>query len=252
MGAASPKVAIVTGASRGIGAATAIRLAEDGFAVCVNYYQNANAALEVVHKIEANGGKAISIQANVSKESQVIRLFEETVSQLGNPTVLVNNAGILFPQSSLTNIDAKRIKTVLSTNVVGSLLCAKQAVLTMSTDFGGDGGVIVNISSIAAKLGAAGEYIDYAASKGAIDTMTIGLAKEVASQGIRVNAVRPGYIYTDMHAAGGEPNRVDRLKSQLPIQRGGRAEEVAAAVAWLVSDESSYSTGTFIDVAGGR
>jgi len=252
MSSAASKVAIVTGASRGIGAATALRLADDGFAVCVNYLQNANAALELVRQIQANGGKVISVQADISEESQVVRLFEETISQLGKPAVLVNNAGILFPQSSLANIDAERINTVLSTNVVGSFLCAKQAVLTMSTDFGGDGGVIVNVSSIAAKLGAAGEYIDYAASKGAIDTMTIGLAKEVADQGIRVNAVRPGFIYTDMHASGGEPGRVDRLKSQLPMQRGGQAEEVAAAIAWLISEESSYSTGTFIDVSGGR
>ena len=246
------KVAIVTGASRGIGAATAKRLATDGFAVCVNYHLNQTAAQEVVGSITAGGGVAIAIQADISQPSQVERLFLQTSHQLGKPYALINNAGILFKQSRLVDISAERITKILATNVVGSFLCAKQAILAMSTLGGGCGGVIVNVSSAAARLGAAGEYIDYAASKGAIDTFTIGLANEVADEGIRVNGVRPGFIYTQMHADGGEPERVDRLKNGLPIKRGGRPEEVAAAIAWLVSEESSYSTGTFIDVSGGR
>jgi len=246
------KVAIVTGASRGIGAATAKRLAADGYAVCVNYFQELAAAQDIVQQIEKCGGVAVAIQADVSKEDQVLRLFSDSEKLLGKPTALVNNAGILFSQSTFVELDAERINKVLLTNVTGSFLCAKQAVLVMSTEFGGTGGVIVNVSSAASRLGAAGEYIDYAASKGAIDTLTIGLANEVASQGIRVNAVRPGLIYTQMHASGGEPGRVDRLKSSMPMKRGGEVDEVAAAIAWLVSDESSYSTGSFIDVSGGR
>jgi NAD(P)-dependent dehydrogenase (short-subunit alcohol dehydrogenase family) len=246
------KVAIVTGASRGIGAATARRLASDGFAVCVNYNVNVDAAQHVVESIEANGGVAIAIQADISEERQVERLFLNTCEQLGRPYALINNAGILFKQSRVVDLDVDRITKTLATNVVGSFLCAKQAVLSMSTRRGGAGGVIVNISSAAARLGAAGEYVDYAASKGAIDTLTIGLANEVAEEGIRVNGVRPGFIYTQMHADGGEPARVDRLKNSLPIRRGGQPEEVAAAISWLVSGESSYSSGIFIDVSGGR
>ena len=246
------KVAIVTGASRGIGAATAKRLAADGFAVCVNYLKDLTAAEDTVRQIEKRGGVAVAIQADVSKENQVQRLFSDTEKFIGKPTALVNNAGILFTQSKLVELDAERINKVLLTNVTGSFLCAKHAVLVMSAEFGGEGGVIVNVSSAASRLGSAGEYVDYAASKGAIDTMTIGLSKEVASQGIRVNAVRPGCIYTQMHASGGEPDRVNRLKSTFPMQRGGEVDEVAAAIAWLVSDESSYSTGSFIDVSGGR
>jgi len=248
----APKVAIVTGASRGIGAATAKRLAADGFAVSVNYFQNLAAAEQIVRLIEAQGGVAIAIQADISQEDQVARLFLQTEQELAKPAVLINNAGILFKQSKLVDIDADRINRVLATNVTGSFLCAKYAVLAMSTSHGGRGGVIVNVSSAAARLGAASEYVDYAASKGAIDTFTVGLANEVAGEGIRVNCVRPGFIYTQMHASGGEAERVDRLKDTLPMKRGGQPDEVAAAIAWLVSDESSYSTGTFIDVAGGR
>ncbi len=248
----SAKVALITGGGRGIGAATAHRLSEDGFSVCVNYFENSEAADQLVRQIKSKGGKAIAIQADVSQEDQVVRLFSETESKLGKLKALINNAGILFAQTTLVELDAARINKVLSTNITGYFLCAKQAVLSMSREFGGEGGAIVNVSSVAARLGAAGEYLDYAASKGAIDTFTIGLANEVADQGIRVNGVRPGFIYTQMHASGGEPDRVDRLKSALPMQRGGEAEEVAAAIAWLVSNESSYSTGTFIDVSGGR
>jgi len=246
------KVAVVTGASRGIGAATATRLAADGFAVCVNYLKDSSSANHVARLVNDAGGSAIAVQADVSLEKNVEELFQDTCSKLGRPTALVNNAGILFAQSKLIDLDAKRINAVLATNVTGCFLCAKHAVRLMSTEFGGSGGAIVNVSSAAARLGSAGEYIDYAASKGAIDTLTVGLANEVADQGIRVNAVRPGFIYTDMHASGGEPDRVNRLKSGLPMNRGGLAEEVAAAISWLTSDESSYSTGTFIDVSGGR
>lgn len=250
--ASQDKVAIITGASRGIGAATARRLAGEGYAVCLNYRQQAQAANTIVNQIKMQGGSAIAIQADISQEDQVAQLFEKSEAALGRPQALINNAGILFTQSTLMGLDAKRINAILATNVTGYFLCAKQAVRSMSTAYGGDGGAIVNVSSVAAKLGAAGEYLDYAASKGAIDTFTIGLAKEVAAQGIRVNCVRPGFIYTSMHASGGEIDRVDRLKSELPMQRGGETSEVAAAIAWLVSDQSSYSTGTFIDVAGGR
>lgn len=246
------KVAIVTGGSRGIGAATSKRLSADGFAVCVNYRQHAAAADKVVASISESGGIAVAVQADIAEEDQVAYLFSETQRRLGRPTALINNAGILFKQSAVVDIDAERITKILATNVVGSFLCAKHAVLVMSTARGGDGGVIVNLSSAVARLGAGGEYVDYAASKGAIDSFTIGLANEVADQGIRVNGVRPGFIYTQMHADGGEPERVDRLKHGLPIKRGGQPQEVAAAIAWLVSSESSYCTGSFIDVSGGR
>ena len=246
------KIAIITGASRGIGAATAKRLAADGYDVCVNYLVQKEAANAVVEMAKQAGVRAIAVQADVSQEAQVAQLFDAVDAQLGGPQVLINNAGILMQQARLVDMDAERINRVLAVNVTGSFLCCKQAIKRMSTDHGGQGGVIVNVSSAAARLGAGGEYIDYASSKGAIDTLTIGLANEVAEQGIRVNAVRPGYIYTDMHAAGGEPGRVDRLKDLLPLKRGGQPSEVAAAIAWLVSDQSSYSTGSFIEVTGGR
>lgn len=246
------KVAIITGASRGIGAATAVRLAADGYDVCVNYLLQEDAANEVIEIAHNSGVRAIAVQADVSDEAQVAQLFDAVDAQLGRPQVLINNAGILMQQARLVDMSAERISRVLAVNVTGSFLCCKQAVERMSIDNGGLGGVIVNVSSAAARLGAAGEYIDYAASKGAIDTLTIGLASEVAEQGIRVNGVRPGFIYTDMHAAGGEAGRVDRLKHKLPLKRGGHASEVAAAIAWLMSDQSSYCTGSFIDVAGGR
>lgn len=246
------KVAVITGASRGIGAATATRLASDGFDICVNYLSNKSAAEAIVNATSSYGVKAISVQADVSSEEDVKSLFEIVDNELGKPYALINNAGILFPQARITEMDADRINKVLSTNVTGSFLCCKEAVIRMSTATGGEGGIIVNVSSAASRLGSAGEYIDYAASKGAIDTLTIGLANEVAEHGIRVNCVRPGFIYTDMHKSGGEPKRVDRLKSMLPLRRGGMPEEVAAAISWLISSESSYTTGSFIEVSGGK
>jgi NAD(P)-dependent dehydrogenase (short-subunit alcohol dehydrogenase family) len=246
------KMVLVTGSSRGIGAASAIRLALEGYDICVNYVHNAAAANRVVEEIESTGRKARAIQADVSQEGQVLALFEQMDDYFGAVYGLVNNAGVLFKQMRVEEMSAERINAVLTTNVTSYFLCAREAIKRMSLARGGSGGVIVNISSAAARTGSAGEYVDYAASKGAIDTMTIGLAKEVAEQGIRVNAVRPGFIYTDMHRDGGEPGRVDRLKGSLPLKRGGAAEEVAAAVAWLISEESSYTTGSFIEVSGGR
>jgi len=246
------KVALITGSSRGIGAATALRLASEGYAICVNCVKDQKLADEVVAGITALGSNAIAIQADVSVEDDVKRLFEAIDREMGQLDVLVNNAGILMPQIRVESMTAERINRILTTNVTGYFLCSREAVKRMSTKHAGTGGVIVNVSSAAARLGSGGEYVDYAASKGAIDTFTIGLATEVAAEGIRVNGVRPGFIYTDIHADGGEPDRVDRIKHQLPLRRGGQAKEVAAAIAWLVSDESSYTTGAFIEVSGGR
>ena len=243
---------IVTGGGRGIGAATARLAAQRGYAVCVNYLRNADAAGRLVAQIAGSGGRAIAVRADVAREDDVHRLFDEATRALGPLTALVNNAGILERQSRLDEMEPARFGRVFATNVVGAFLCAREAVLRMSTRHGGAGGGIVNVSSIAATLGAPGEYIDYAASKGAIDTMTVGLARELAEEGVRVNAVRPGIIYTEIHAAGGEPGRVDRVKSNIPMKRGGMPEEVAQAILWLLSPESSYCTGTFIDVSGGR
>ncbi len=245
------KVLIVTGGSRGIGSATARLAATQGYDVCISYIYNQAAADSTVQAIEEQGGKAIAIAANVASESEVIRLFDQANEKLGALTALVNNAGILEAQMRVDSMDVARLNRVFSTNIVGSFLCAREAVKRMSTLYGGSGGAIVNVSSGAARLGSPGEYVDYAASKGAIDTMTIGLAKEVASEGIRVNAVRPGFIYTDIHASGGEPNRVDRVKSSIPMKRGGQAKEVAQAILWLLSAEAAYTTGSFIDVTGG-
>lgn len=246
------KIMIVTGGSRGIGAATALLAAQRGYAVCVNYLHSREAADAVVRSIEKIGRHAIAVAADIASEPDVVRLFETVDKELGRLTALVNNAGILEKQTRLDGIDAARLNRVFATNVTGSFLCSREAVLRMSTKHGGEGGGIVNVSSRASQIGSPGEYIDYAASKGAIDSLTVGLAKEVAEEGIRVNAVRPGFIYTDMHASGGEPNRVDRVKAFAPMKRGGTAEEVAAAILWLLSDEASYITGTFIDVSGGR
>jgi NAD(P)-dependent dehydrogenase (short-subunit alcohol dehydrogenase family) len=246
------KVVLVTGASRGIGAATARLAASRGYAVAVNYLSNEGAASRVVGDIEGAGGKAVAIQADVSKEADISRLFSDVDRRLGRLRGLVNNAGILETQMRLDAMTADRLHRVFTTNVVGPFLCAREAVRRMSTAHGGQGGAIVNVSSGAARLGSPGEYVDYAASKGAIDTMTIGLAREVAEEGIRVNAVRPGFIYTDIHASGGEPARVDRVKAFVPMKRGGDPDEVARAIVWLLSDDASYSTGTFIDVTGGK
>jgi len=243
---------IITGASRGIGAATARLAAERGYAVCVNYRANEAAARGVVSAIEAAGGRAVAVAADVSVEADVVRLFETVDRELGPLAALVNNAGILELQTRVEHIDAARLARVFATNVTGAFICAREAVRRMSTAGGGAGGAIVNVSSRAAQLGAPGEYVDYAASKAALDALTIGLAKEVAAEGIRVNAVRAGIIYSDIHASGGEPGRVDRLGPTLPMQRGGHPIEVARAILWLLSEEASYSTGTFIDVAGGR
>ena len=248
----SAKIAVVTGASRGIGAATARLLARQGYAICVNYLGSADRAADLVSRIEEDGGSAVAMQADVADEASVEALFKRVDRDLGRLSALVNNAGILAQQMPLQDMSAARINRVLATNVTGSFLCCREAVRRMSTAHGGSGGAIVNLSSRAAQLGSPNEYVDYAASKAAVDALTRGLALEVASQGIRVNAVRPGLIHTEMHASGGEPGRVDRLSDSVPMQRGGSAEEVAQAVAWLLSDAASFTTGSFIDVAGGR
>ena len=246
------KIALVTGASRGIGRATAILLAEQGYAVGVNYLRNEMAARAVVNDITVNGGRAIALQADIANEAQVVAMFRRINDELGPITALVNNAGNLFQQTTIENLSAERINKVLSTNVTGYFLCCREAVKIMSHRHGGKGGAIVNVSSAASRLGAPGEYVDYAASKGAVDTLTTGLALEVAACGIRVNCVRPGLIYTEMHASGGEPGRVDRVKASLPMQRGGQPEEVAQAICWLLSDSASYVTGSFLELAGGK
>jgi NAD(P)-dependent dehydrogenase (short-subunit alcohol dehydrogenase family) len=246
------KTILVTGASRGIGAACALLAARRGYTVCVNYRDNAAAAADVVRAIEAAGGQAFAVAADVADEAAVERLFAAIDARCGRLDALVNNAGILARQARVEDMDAVRIGRILATNVTGSFLCAREAVRRMSTRHGGSGGAIVNVSSRAAVLGSANEYVDYAASKAAVDALTIGLAKEVAQEGIRVNGVRPGLIDTEMHASGGEPGRIARLQSSVPLARGGTAGEVAAAVLWLLSAEASYATGTFIDVSGGR
>ena len=245
-------ILLVTGGSRGIGAATARLAAARGYDVCINFRSNKEAASRVVADVEAAGRRAIAVAADVAVEADVVRLFEGCDRGLGRVDALVNNAAILEKQMRLDAMDAARITRVLTTNVIGPFLCAREAVKRMSTKYGGHGGAIVNVSSGASRLGSPNEYIDYAASKGALDTMTTGLAKEVAQEGIRVNAVRAGHIYTELHASGGEPNRVERVKSQVPMGRGGRPEEVAQAILWLLSDDASYTTGALLDVAGGK
>jgi len=245
-------VIIITGGGRGIGAATARLAAKRGYAVCVNYLRDRTAAESVVHEIRGAEGRAIAVAGDVSSEKDVLNLFQESDRSLGPLTALVNNAGIVERQSRVEAMDAPRLQRMFATNVIGPFLCAREAIKRMSTKHGGKGGAIVNLSSGAARLGSPGEYVDYAASKGAIDTMTIGLAKELAAEGIRVNCVRPGFVHTDIHAAGGEPNRIERLRDGIPMKRGGKPEEVARAVLWLLSDEASYSTGAILDVTGGR
>ena len=245
-------LALVTGASRGIGRATALLLAQAGYRVAVNFRQREGEALSVVNEIEQLGGSAFAVQADIASEAQVLHLFQQLDQQDGALRVLVNNAGILSTQCRVEDLDAERIQRVFATNVTGTFLCCREAVKRMGTHHGGLGGSIVNVSSAASRLGAPGEYVDYAASKGAMDSLTKGLSLEVAAQGIRVNSVRPGLIYTEMHADGGEPGRVDRLAQLLPMQRGGHADEIAQAIVWLASDAASYVTGTFIDAAGGR
>jgi len=245
------KVVLITGGGRGIGAQTAKLFASCNYAVCINYKSNVDAANEVVSEIINSGGKCICVKADVSKEKEVISLFETIDKELGIISILVNNAGILHPQMRLDEMDAKRINTVLTNNITSYFLCSREAIKRMSTKYGGSGGSIVNVSSVASKTGSANEYIDYASSKGAIDTLTIGLSKEIAQEKIRVNCVRPGLIYTNMHKDGGEENRIERLKDKIPLQRGGTTQEVAEAIYWLSSEKSSFSTGCFIDVAGG-
>jgi NAD(P)-dependent dehydrogenase (short-subunit alcohol dehydrogenase family) len=246
------KTILITGASRGIGAQTALLAAEHGYQVCVNYRENEAAAQLVVDKIISCGGHAFAFKADISNEDSILDLYTTLDQEWEQISALVNNASILETQMRLDDMSADRLHRIMNTNVIGSLICAREAVKRMSTKQGGMGGAIVNISSGAAKLGSPNRYIDYAASKGAIDTFTIGLASEVAEEGIRVNAVRPGFIYTDIHADGGEPDRVERIKDQVPMKRGGHPKEVAEAILWLLSDKASYTTGSFIDVTGGH
>jgi NAD(P)-dependent dehydrogenase (short-subunit alcohol dehydrogenase family) len=246
------RVLLITGASRGIGAATARLAGARGDVVCVNYRRDREAAADVVRAIGVAGGRAVAVQADVAVEADVVRLFETCDRELGRVGALVNNAGILDRQMRVDEMTAARVERILAVNVVGALVCAREAIRRMSTKHGGTGGAIVNVSSGAARWGSPGEYVDYAASKGAVDSMTLGLAREVAAEGIRVNGVRPGFTYTDIHALGGEPNRVERVKSQVPMQRGAQPEEVAEAILWLLSDAASYTSGAILDVAGGK
>lgn len=248
----SSPVALVTGASRGIGRATALLLAKRGYRVCINYSQNHVAAQALALEIEALGQESLLVCANIADEIAVCNMFNQIEHHWGRLDALVNNAGILQTQSTIEDLTAERINQILHINVTGTFLCCREAVKRMAKRHGGRGGAIVNVSSAAAKSGSPFEYLDYAASKGAMDTLTKGLSVEVAGEGIRVNGVRPGFIYTEMHADGGEANRVDRIKASLPMQRGGEPEEVAAAIVWLLSDEASYSTGSFLDLAGGK
>jgi NAD(P)-dependent dehydrogenase (short-subunit alcohol dehydrogenase family) len=248
----SKKTMLITGGSRGIGAAVAIIAAQRGYAVAVNYASNEKAAAQVVEQITKAGGEAFAIQGNVAVENDILRMFAAVKARWGRLDALINNAGIVAVKSRVDEMSVERLQKMFTTNVIGSFVCAREAIKLMSKKYHGNGGVIVNLSSAAARLGSPAEYVDYASSKGAIDTMTIGLSKELAAEGIRVNAVRPGLIDTEIHASGGEPNRVERFLSMIPMQRGGTAEEVANTVMWLAGDEASYVTGALIDVGGGR
>lgn len=252
MDKASGRVLLVTGGGRGIGAATARLAAAQGWAVAVNYTANSLAADEVVRSIRDLGGTAITVQADVADEGQVLAMFQKIDAKLGRLTGMVNNAGVVDVSARLDEMSLARIRRMFDINVIGSLLCAREAVRRMSTKHGGEGGAIVNVSSAASRLGSPGQYVDYAAAKGAIDAFTIGLAKEVAAEGIRVNAVRPGLIETGIHASGGLPTRVRDLQHLVPMQRGGTADEVAQAIVWLLSDAASYTTMSLLDVSGGR
>jgi NAD(P)-dependent dehydrogenase (short-subunit alcohol dehydrogenase family) len=249
---AEQKVVLITGASRGIGAASAILAAQQGWAVAVNYVANSLAADEVVRQIRASGGAAMAVQADVADEAQVLRLFAAVDAKFGRISGLVNNAGVVDMPSRVDEMSVARLERMWTTNITSSFVCAREAVKRMSTKYGGAGGSIVNLSSAAARLGSPGQYVDYAASKAAIDTFTLGLAKEVAAEGIRVNAVRPGIIATDIHASGGLPDRAAQVAPLVPMQRAGTAQEVAQAVVWLLSEASSYTTGSIVDVTGGR
>ncbi|MFD0667930.1 SDR family oxidoreductase [Ramlibacter sp. MAHUQ-53] len=246
------KILLVTGGSRGIGAATALLAARQGYAVAVNYATRPDAAQAVVRQIREDGGTAIAVQADVAREEQVLAMFERIDAELGRLTALVNNAGVVDVPARVDEMDMARWRRMFDINVMGTLACSREAVRRMSTRHGGRGGAIVNLSSAAARLGAAGQYVDYAAAKGAIDAFTIGLAREVGGEGIRVNAVRPGLIETEIHASGGLPDRVRQLAHQVPMQRGGRPEEVAEAIVWLLSPQASYTTMTLMEISGGR
>ncbi|WP_017907137.1 SDR family oxidoreductase [Pseudomonas asplenii] len=246
------KVIVITGGSRGIGAATALLAAQQGYRICINYLRDEDAAHRVQEQARALGAQAITVRADVSDEDGVVHLFQRVDAELGPVTALVNNAGTVGHKSRVDEMSEFRMLRTLKTNVLGPMLCAKHAVLRMSPRHGGQGGSIVNVSSAAARLGSANEYVDYAASKGALDTFTLGLSKELAGEGIRVNAVRPGFIFTEFHALSGDPDRVSKLEPGIPMGRGGRAEEVAEGIIWLLSDKASYTTGTFLDLAGGR
>ncbi|MGC1174915.1 SDR family oxidoreductase [Polaromonas sp.] len=246
------QIVLITGGSRGIGAATALLAARAGYAVAVNYTANSLAADEVVRQIHQGGGTAITVQADVAEESQVLAMFEKVDAKLGRLTALVNNAGVVDRTERVDGMSVARLKRMFDINVIGTMVCAREAVKRMSTRYGGAGGAIVNVSSAAARLGGPGQYVDYAAAKGAVDTFTIGLAKEVAAEGIRVNAVRPGIIETDIHASGGLPDRARTMAPQVPMQRAGSADEVAQSIVWLLGSGSSYTTGALLDITGGR
>ena len=246
------KVVLVTGGSRGIGAATALEAARHGYAVAVNYAARSDAAEAVVARIRAQGGEALAVQADVAQEAQVLAMFGTIDQSLGRLTALVNNAGVIDVPARVDEMSVARWRRMFEINVLGTFLCSREAIRRMSTRHGGKGGGIVNVSSAAARLGAANQYVDYAAAKGAIDVFTLGLGREVAAEGIRVNGVRPGLIETEIHASGGLPDRVKQLEHLVPMQRGGTAEEVARAIVWLLGDDASYTTMSTLDVTGGR